>query len=321
VRSTRQKGVPLASTMLGLMRSRAFRFALTLCALGFVGWSGWTLSRRWHESTVTVDVVTASCAFAAMIVSTGLLGVAWSLLIRAVARTPPPFSRLLSVYATSGLGKYVPGKLGTPVMRMSGLAPYGCSARLVATSIVIEVVSWAATGAAVAALLLLLGSAAASIYGPYVYGVGVIAMAATILLASINTSSYPAAIRRLIDHETRGPILPWQVPLVHLASWALWTAHATLLSRAVGVQSLADATHAAAFFVLAPIAGFLALPMPAGVGVRESFMSLGLAPIVGASNALAAALLSRGASLAADLFLWAVLSRTALKNVASTDET
>jgi hypothetical protein len=49
--------------------------------------------------------------------------------------------------------------------------------------------------------------------------------------------------------------------------------------------------------------------MPAGVGVRESFTSLGLAPLVGANNALAAALLSRAASLATDLVLWAVLSR------------
>lgn len=302
------------------MRSRAFRASLTLCALGFVGWSAWTLQARWNASAVTVDVLTASCAFIAMIASTGLLGIAWSLLIRTMAQTPPPWSRLLSVYATSALGKYVPGKLGTPVMRMSGLAPYGCSVRMVAASIVIEVVSWGATGAAVVALLLL-GSRTDATYGPYASAIGALAIAATLSLASIDASAYPAALKRLIDYETKGPILPWQVPLVHLASWALWAAHGMLLSQAVGVQSLLDTTHATAFFVLAPIAGFLALPMPAGVGVRESFMSLGLAPLVGASSALAAALLSRAASLATDLFLWAVLSRKALKDASATDKT
>jgi hypothetical protein len=305
--------------MLGLMRSRALRVVLTLCALGFVGWSAWILRARWHESTVAVDVRSASLAFVAMIASTGLLGVAWSLQIRAMAKAPPPLSRLLSIYATSGLGKYVPGKVGQPVLRITGLSPYGCSARMVATSMVIEILSWGGTGAAVASLLILLGSETSSVYGPYAYGIGGLAIATMISLAAIDSSAYPAALKRLFDYETSGPILPWRVPLVHLASWLLWAVHGLTLSRAVGVQDLADATHATAFFVLAPIAGFLALPMPAGVGVRESFMSLGLAPLVGAGNALAAALLSRGASLTADVFLWAILSRKALKETAATD--
>jgi uncharacterized membrane protein YbhN (UPF0104 family) len=99
------------------------------------------------------------------------------------------------------------------------------------------------------------------------------------------------------------------MPLIHVGSWLLWALHGLLLSQAVGVVDLPSATYAAAFYVLAPIAGFLALPMPAGVGVQESFTVLGLIPLVGSANALAAALLSRTASLIADVLLWLALSR------------
>jgi uncharacterized membrane protein YbhN (UPF0104 family) len=61
----------------------------------------------------------------------------------------------------------------------------------------------------------------------------------------------------------------------------------------------------AGLYVLAPIASFLAIVAPAGVGVREAIVSIGLAPIAGPTPALAAAIVSRAISLAVEVGVWA----------------
>ena len=68
--------------------------------------------------------------------------------------------------------------------------------------------------------------------------------------------------------------------------------------------SLAVAIQHASIFILAPILGFLALVAPGGLGVRETIISYALAPSLGASAALAAALLARGVAMASELIGW-----------------
>jgi hypothetical protein len=176
----------------------------------------------------------------------------------------------------------------------------------------VELVSWGATGTCVAALLLAVGRAdAGAILGRYAPVIAGLCITGLIALATVDRTRYPAFVRRLIGAEGSGSVLPWTMPLVHLIAWAVWAAHGVVLAMAVGVTELSSAIYAASFFVLAPIAGVIALPMPAGVGVRESFTVLGLVPLVGAGNALAAALISRAASLAADVVLWLMFVRAA----------
>ncbi len=295
--------------MPGWMRSQTFRLALTLGALGFVAWSAWTLRGRWRDNTVVVDHGTAALGIVMAIPSALLVGIAWSLLIRSMTLRPPPMSRALSVYSTASLGKYAPGRVGQVVMRLAGLAGFGYSARMVATSMGVELLSWITTGTCVAAVLLWLGAVQPNaVLGSYALPIATLCLVLVIALAVVDRTAYPGFVHRLLGAEGRGPLLPWGIPILHVASWLLCAVHGILLSRAVGVIDFSTATYAAAFFVLAPIAGFLALPVPAGVGVRESLTVLGLAPFVGAGNALAAALLSRGASLMADVLLWLALS-------------
>ena len=58
--------------------------------------------------------------------------------------------------------------------------------------------------------------------------------------------------------------------------------------------------------ILAPIIGFLALVAPGGLGVRETVISYALAPQIGASAALAAAVLARAAALVSELAGWLI---------------
>jgi uncharacterized membrane protein YbhN (UPF0104 family) len=59
-------------------------------------------------------------------------------------------------------------------------------------------------------------------------------------------------------------------------------------------------------YTLGPVVGFLAVAAPAGIGVREAIVSIGLAAQLGPAPALAAAVLSRGISLLADVLAWSV---------------
>jgi uncharacterized membrane protein YbhN (UPF0104 family) len=59
-------------------------------------------------------------------------------------------------------------------------------------------------------------------------------------------------------------------------------------------------------FILAPIAGFLAMVAPGGLGVREAILSFALSPSMGPSKALAVALLARGAYILSEIVAWLV---------------
>jgi hypothetical protein len=285
------------------------RIALTAVALAFVAWAAWTLHARWQHAAVAVEPWAVAAAGLAVLATMLLIALGWAVLVRAMtAPAAPPLSRLLAVYASSSLGKYLPGKLGQPVLRITGLAAQGTPAAAVTASMLIEILSWMATGALFAALLFAVGndSTDALSLRAYALPIGALALLGSIGLAAIDRRHFAKLARVLGVAAGRGPLLPWAVLLLHAGSWAVWAVHALLLASAVGAD-LPAATYAAGFFVLAPIAGFLALPLPAGVGVRESLVVLGLLAAVGAEAALAAALLSRALTLAADVVLWLVL--------------
>jgi len=95
------------------------------------------------------------------------------------------------------------------------------------------------------------------------------------------------------------------MPLVHCGYWMLWALHGYLVLRGLAAPG-GVALAAAGYFILAPVLGFVVLVAPAGVGVREAVISLGLAPVVGVAPALAAGVASRVASLMADVASWAI---------------
>ncbi len=289
------------------LRSSAFRWALTTLAMGFVAWTAWRLHADWQPTTVSIDPLLLGLAFAFAMAATASVAVGWTLLVQRFAKVRVPFDHSLFIYARAALAKYIPGKLAQPALRLSGLAPHGVTARLLAIAMGLEVVSWCATGAALALLL------GAGENGPALGRAGIlIALACLVgvgVLVTVSSARYPAVLRRFIGVEHEDTLLPWTVPVAHLLSWVLWAGHGVLLARALGLRGGAAMAHASALFVVAPIAGFLALPMPAGVGVRESVVALGLTPLIGPANAAAASLLSRLASLVADLALWLLLVR------------
>jgi hypothetical protein len=92
---------------------------------------------------------------------------------------------------------------------------------------------------------------------------------------------------------------------MQLLAWSGWWVLGLLVPLAVG-SPLDVAVRYAVIFLLAPIIGFLALVAPGGLGVRETVISYALAPQIGASAALAAAVLARAAALASELAGWLI---------------
>ena len=92
---------------------------------------------------------------------------------------------------------------------------------------------------------------------------------------------------------------------MQLLAWSGWWVLGILIPLAVG-STLEVAAGQAVIFLVAPIIGFLALVAPGGLGVRETIISYALAPQIGASAALAAAVLARAAALASELAGWLI---------------
>ncbi|MCC6217004.1 MAG: flippase-like domain-containing protein [Polyangiaceae bacterium] len=292
---------------LGGLRRKAAPL-LGLLALGFVAVAAVELARRWDDRPVTIDVTIALLALAPALAAALVQGFAWIRLVERMAGHAVPRLPALALYLDSQLARYVPGKVGLPLVRMAGADRLGVPARLVGASVGIELVSWlgvgGTVGAAAMALVLRDARGIGGVVGDGAALAAALLLVLTLALLVVDRARFPRPLASLWD-AGRGPLLPRGVPLLHAGYWCLLGLHGVLLVRAAG------ATHgeAAGFpaLVLAPIAGFLALFAPAGAGVREVVLALVLAPSLGSAGALAVALLARGASLASDVGVWALV--------------
>jgi glycosyltransferase 2 family protein len=287
---------------------RWLRPALTLVSLCFVGWAAWDLGRRWQGSHVAVHWWPALLSPLPLVLGMPMQGVCWLRLIDRMSGTRVPRRPALALYFESQLARYLPGKLGLPLVRMAGASRLGVAASTVGSSVLVELFSWIGVGSVVGFGLLtatsqhargvaaLLGPA-----GPWLLGLSALGVLA---LLTLDRRRLPGLLLRLLRLGGSGPLVPPAVPLAHLGYWLTWAAHGVLVGLALGAD-LHAATASAGLIVLAPIVGFFLIAAPAGLGVREAVLSVGLAPAVGPAGAVAAAALSRAGSLLADVVAFA----------------
>lgn len=286
---------------------KLLRAVLVIVAGAFVLWAGLDLARDFRPSAVRFQWGFALLSLLPILGAALLQGSGWIALIDRMGHTSVPRRYAMALYLESQMARYTPGKVGLPLVRMAGAPRLGVPAPLVGTSVLVELLSWLSVGGAVgfAALwwfsdnlrgvLGLMGDWSPPLVAAF--GLGAIA------LSVLDRRLYPRFVKKLLRLEGHGPILPLSMLGYHALYWALGALHGYLASRAVGAGSPA-ALGSAGLFVLAPIAGFLALAAPAGLGVREAVLSVGLAPSVGSTAAVAAAVLSRGVSLLSDTSTW-----------------
>jgi hypothetical protein len=279
-------------------------------ALAFVGYTAWTLYRRWEPGQLHVDAWLVLLSTVPVAVGVFLQAWGWVRLVRRMSGTPVPMLAGVRLYFDSQLARYAPGKVGLPLVRIEGGARLGLGATLVGSSILAETLCWAVVGG-VSSMLVIAGSgrqksAIFAMLGDWAVPLFVAFTLGLLALVLVDRRRFPAFALRLLRLSGEGPLIPVDLPIILAGHWATWAAHGYLISRAVGVPPN-DAASAIGAFLVAPLGGFLIVAAPAGLGVREALLSLALAPSVGSAGAIATAILSRICTLAAEVSCWAAL--------------
>jgi len=275
-------------------------------ALVFVVYTAVELRRRWGAGTVEFHWLPTLLSVTPLAGGAVLLAWGWKCLLQSMAGKRVPTWPAIALNLESQLARYAPGKVGVPMIRMAGAPSLGVSGPLAGTSLLIELLSFVAVGGLVATLLLKLGAgleAAMAGLGRWAIPLLIAFGVATLLLLLLDRRRYPGVVRRLMRVEGTGPLVPMVLLPVHLGYWLTWAVHGYFVTRSVG-GTHDQAVAAIGFYCLAPIAGFLALVTPGGIGVREAVLSIGLVPSIGPSAALAAAVISRAVSILSDVCVW-----------------
>ncbi len=296
---------------------RALRPLMVTLALCFVAYAAYDLAERWDTRGVSLRWGPLLASLLPIVLAAFAQAVAWVWLVDHLAGRRVPRAAAIALYLDSQMARYTPGKVGLPLVRIAGAGTLGVKGVLIASSVGIEHISWLAVGGALG-----FGSVAAWSSGGSglmeVMGLGALVLTGVfavvvVLLLGVDRRRLPRALTRLTGEGGQGPLLPLRVPLMHAVNWCCWGVHGVLLAQSVGAAWPA-ARAGFGVLILAPLAGFLALVAPAGAGVREAVLSVGLAPAVGAASAVVTAVTARVASLVADVGTW-IIARAVLARV------
>ncbi len=282
---------------------------MLVVVVAFVGWTAWDLAGRWRASP-SVDLHWGWAAAAVLPIAGVSLaqGLGWVSLMQRMVGRRLPWAASLELFLASMLGRYLPAKVGMPTILMVRARQLSLAPALMGSSMLLIVLVYTILGAGLGVAALTVGGGPmpeqlAGLRG----GVGALALAgmavAVLLLLTVDRRRYPQALLRRLEIGGEGPLVGPGMVAWYGVVWLAWWAHGALLIVAVG-GGWDTAAQGAGLFVLAPVAGFLALVAPGGLGVREAVIAVGVGASVGPGGGVAAALLSRMISLGVDVGMW-----------------
>jgi hypothetical protein len=267
---------------------RAAQAAVTLLVLGFVFRA---LRAQWGEFRsvqLTVRLAPAWIALSVLIVlSTYLIQIeSWRRVLAGWGQHLP-YRSAARIWCLANLGRYVPGKIWTVAGMVVMVQRAGVESWAAAGSAVVMQALAFATGALAATLAL-----PAAEFGPRL-AVG-LAVALGLLLAMGS-----AKVMRLANRFLSGVTLRPLPPLALLSGGALmfagWLGYGLAfwaLGRGLGAPPLAIPV-AVSVFAAGYLLGWIAIVLPAGVGVREGVFLQLLRPLIGAGGAVVLSVGSR----------------------------
>ena len=287
------------------------RRLLLLIVVVFVGTTLRRLGRDFRLSEVELHWPWLLVVTACLTATNLMQAMAWVKLLSRMTHRVLPARPILLVFMAGQLARYIPsGKVALLVVRTAAINQLGLSKRLVASSIGIEVLSWLTMGMLIGtAALFATGNDAAGL-GPFLstwsLPLAIATVTAIVILVVVDRKHFPAWALRAIRADGTGPLMTLPVLGWQAASWSGAVLQGVLLPFAVGA-SFAQAWPNVGMFLLAPIAGFLALVAPGGLGVREAILSYALMPQLGASKALCVALLARATFVVSEVISWGIV--------------
>jgi uncharacterized membrane protein YbhN (UPF0104 family) len=264
----------------------------------------WTAVRDDLGRLSPVDYLLSSLAAAAGL--GGLWASWWAVLGGLGAHLPGTASR--TTYFAAQLGKYVPGSVWPAVLQARMGRRYGIAGSTMVASYALWMAVLCMVGALAGGLVLTGGRIELS---PWI-ALGAVATGVVAIPALLHERGLPGLVARLAERTGRRfpPLqLGWgparDVVALSALTWLLLGLHAWLLARPLGA-GLDELPLVVGAFALAFVVGILAVPLPAGAGLREAVLVLTLGASVGRAGALTVALLSRLVLIVVEVLLASV---------------
>ncbi len=232
-------------------------------------------------------------AMALALVGVVLVAQAWTVLFDVGERT----GGLRAAYYRALVGKYIPGGVFQAMGQVATTHEEGVPLRTATAAYPASVLVTIAAGSAVASLLVLFSAAP-----------GLVRIAAALSLCTIvvlhrrTLPAFLAVLERIARRRIEASVLP--PPRRLFPAWVLTVAgflasggsFALIASQYASVPLV----YATAAYSLGWLAGFLVVPLPAGVGVREAVLASALAPFAGVGVVVAASVAHRLVTLLAE---------------------
>lgn len=201
------------------------------------------------------------------------------------------FRTAFRLYNLSQLGKYVPGAVWQYVGRAAAYRDLGARPARIRDALVTETL-WV-TGAAAIIGSLLAGSGVWPVVEDAVDGsrAVLVSLVAVAVLAVAAVAVTLVVARRSLVAYARAAVPGPRAALTLVAVWLLLGAAFVVTARAAGVP--APWGYGAGLFAVAYAVGVVVLLAPAGLGVREAVLTVGLLPLASADAVLVAVVVSR----------------------------
>ena len=275
---------------------------------------GWLAVRdSWSDVTATfrrLDLLDIVLAFVLGLAASAAAYLSWRSVLHTLTPVEMSAHDSRAMYFCSQTGKYVPGSVWPALIQTELGARNHIPRRAVIVSYALTLTITLATAGVVSGLVL---ADARSVMLALAAG-GALVGGVLLMVGLLHESGATRMVRWITTRRNRGgsdmPIelhprnaargLVWAS-----AYWVLLGTQAVALAIAISPESInaRDALLVAGAFALAWLCGFLALPLPAGAGVREAVFAFALGPLLGRPTAIGLALVTRFVAVLLDLGL------------------
>ncbi len=314
-----------------------------MLAVAIIGAVGWQFARQlrdpvlWERPLAPHPAWLAACAVL-YIAGFGFFAAFWCILVRGVGGHAP-LPPLVRAFYVSQLGKYVPGKAWTLLLRAALARHAGVRTSVAVATAIYETLTTMASGALLAVVL----SAVLAFGEAHLWrAAGLLAVAGIPIVPGVFNRIL-GVLTRVIQRRAKrtgedgpAPLIPVRTATlagglaVTACGWALFGLSLWTLLRAILPEppawSFADWGRLTASLAMAYVVGFL-IPSPGGLGTREfvlqQLLTPELTPLVGAEAtgvATAAALLLRLVWTSAEVLAAAVLYVVPVARAAATSD-
>lgn len=278
--------------------SQKLKLVLLVCGMVVLGWLGWNARNELRQVFTSIEPGYFIAAILLGILFTAAQGRLFAYLLSKHDGRGGNQRAAVAAFLVAQPGKYIPGKIWTAVMQSISLHHQHSLARVAIVNVELVVIS-AIHMTALGIFLLLLPS---YLIAGFLLAVGIVIAAAIMRLPTARIAKWlPSKFRKSIglelDEEGTSRIT-FHTAIISSGALAAVNLIASLFVLWSAGDTIDSGQHAGilAVFYLGFAASFLALPVPAALGVREAaVVGLGLAliPDVSGSLLISVALLAR----------------------------